>query len=233
MIPAIITNNFEEIKEKMKLAGPYVKWIQIDVGDGEFVPNKTFLDLARFSEIKTSLKKEAHLMVKDPENYIEQCKEGGFQRIIFHIEAIQIDTDKKQIDTDKNVIPSPDDHRDEESRGKALLVVEVIKEQGMEAGIALNPETEINIVESFVDKADIILFLGVNPGFSGQKFQPQIIQKIKILRDKYPDINIAVDGGMNPETAKKAVQAGANIIVSASYVWESGNIEKAIEELKT
>lgn len=216
VILAIITDNFEEIKEKMKLAEPYAKWIQIDVGDGEFVPNKTFLDLDRFSEIETPLEKEAHLMVKDPKNYIERCEEGGFQRVIFHIEAIQTDTDKGR--TGADFVPE---------------IIEDIKSKGMEAGIALNPETPIEAAEPFIDKTDVILFLGVNPGFSGQKFLPEVASKIKILRQKYPDVNIAIDGGMNPENAKKAIEAGANIIVSASYIWGSGDVGGAIEELKS
>lgn len=207
VIPAIIAKNFEEVKEKIKLVEPYVKWVQLDIMDGKFVPNVTWNspeDL-RGEEFKVSL--EVHLMIEEPEKYAEKWIDAGAKRIIFHIEA----TSEPQ------------------------RIIHVCCEKDVEVGVAINPETSIEVLEVLkldFNNIDIVLVLGVFPGFGGQEFKPEVLPKIRALRKMYPDLTIGVDGGMNPETARQVVQAGANIIVAGSYVFGSKNTEKAIEELK-
>jgi ribulose-phosphate 3-epimerase len=101
-----------------------------------------------------------------------------------------------------------------------------------ELGIAINPETPVSILDSFINDIDLVLLMAVNPGKAGQVFQEKVIPKISALRQKYPDVKIEIDGGVNPQNAKKLAQAGANILVAGSSVFESANIEEAINQLK-
>lgn len=211
VIPAILASDFSEVKEKIKLVEPYVKWVQLDVADGKFVPNTTWNnpdDLKGHAE-EFGVSLEAHLMISEPENSIAEWINAGVNRIIFHIEAAK----------------------------NPQTLISICKKGGVEAGAALNPETNVEQLKStggfdYGKWLDMILVMGVNPGFGGQEFKPEVIAKIHKLRGTYPGITIGVDGGMRPETAKKVVGAGANTIVAGSYIFGSDDVKKAIEELK-
>lgn len=210
IIPAIIAKNFEEVKKKIKLVEPYVKWVQLDIMDGKFVPNVTWNNPADLRNESFEINLEAHLMISEPEKYIESWITAGIKRIIFHIEAAS----------------------------KPEEIIKMCREKGVQAGVAMNPETPYQSLCSgtgqtpLIELVDMVLVLGVSPGFGGQKFKPEVISKIQALREANPHLTIGVDGGMNPETAKLVIDAGANVIVAGSYIYESENIEKAIDELK-
>jgi len=210
VIPAIISKSFEELKEKVKLVEPYVEWTQLDVMDGIFVDNTTWPYRAGknnpsdLKNLKTSLKLEVHLMVNKPEEVIDDWIKSGVQRIIFHYKA-----------TDKH--------------GE---IIEKIKEAGLEVGLALNPETSLEVVDQFIDNLDLILIMTVNPGWGGQEFLEEQLGKIKQLRNKYQDVKIEVDGGVSLETVPKIIKTGANFLAVGSAIFKSNNIKETIWKLK-
>lgn len=204
VIPTILVKDFKELKEKIKLVESHVKWVQLDVMDGIFVDNTTWNNPSDLKNLEIGLKLEAHLMIEEPENYIDEWIKSGVKRIIFHYEA-----------TDK--------HRE---------IIEKIKKAGLEVGLALNPETSIDVVDNFIKDLDLILIMTVNPGWGGQEFLEKQLGKIKQLRNKYQDVKIEVDGGISLETAPKVIKAGANLLAVGSVIFESDNIKETIWKLK-
>ena len=208
VIPAIIAHDFFELEEKIKKVEAYADWVQLDVMDGQLVDNVTWYnseDLKKIDpEILSKINLEAHLMVYKPEKTLDQWINSGIKRIIFHYEAT---------------------HR------KAELIEE-IKKAGLEVGLALDMVTPANFIDSFVSSLDMVLVMTVKPGKGGQVFQESMLSKIKSLRQKYPDLPIAVDGGINLESGKKCLEAGASILCAGSYIFDSPNIAEAINDLK-
>lgn len=212
IIPAILINSFEEFDKKVRAVEPYTIWVQLDVADGDFAPSKTWGDPVMLHDYDTSVFIEAHLMVEAPELVIDDWitgraeeKDSGMRRIYFHYEA----TEKHQ------------------------ELIKKIKDAGKEAGIALLPETPLELIMPFQNQLDAVLIFAGNLGFYGGEFNESVLDKISELRKINPNVIIEVDGGMNPETAKKAVEAGANVIVSGGYIWgHKEGPQKAIEELK-
>jgi len=204
VIPTIIAKDFNELQEKIKKVESFVDWVQIDVMDGQFVENITWNEPTDLKKIETSLNLEVHLMIKEPEKYINQWISSGVKRIVFHIEA----TDKIR------------------------EVIDQIKQAGLGVGLAINPETPIEAVDQFIDQLDLVLVMTVNPGQGGQEFLKQNLGKIKQLRAKYKRVKIGVDGGINLETAPEAVQSGANLLASGTAIFKSDNIEQTVNTLK-
>ncbi len=219
LIPAINTDSFEEVKRQIKLVEPFVNpavggasWVQLDIADGTFTKNTIWHSPEDLVGLETTLKIEAHLMIADIEERLENWLIAPIQRIIFHLETSK----------------DPD------------FVIDECKKAGKEVGIAIGPDTPWTQLVPFLKKVDLIQILGVYPGLAGQKFQEDCFDKIRHLRKECPNCIIEVDGGMDKETAKKAIDAGANIIVAATAIFSAkggpasgwDNIKKAIEELK-
>ncbi|PIR07445.1 ribulose-phosphate 3-epimerase [Candidatus Jorgensenbacteria bacterium CG11_big_fil_rev_8_21_14_0_20_38_23] len=213
IIPAINTDSFEELKRRIKLVEPFVNpvpprreagWVQFDIADGTFTKNTTWHNAEDLLSLKTFPNIEVHLMINNIEERIEEWLIAPVKRIIFHLEAAK----------------NPD------------FVIEKCRKAGKEVGIAINPDTPWTKLVPYFQKADLFQVLGVYPGLAGQKFQEECFDKITHLRKQCKNCIIEVDGGMNKETAKKVVEAGADIIVAASAIFDSRDIKKAIEELK-
>ncbi len=204
VIPAIIAKGFEELKEKIKRIEPYVKWVQFDAIDGEFANNHSWNNPEDLKQLKTNLKLEAHLLIKNPELVIDNWVSSGVSRIVFHYSS----TEKHQ------------------------EIIEKVKKAGLEVGIAINPEISIEVVDQYINQLDLVLVMTVNPGWSGQGFMEDMLGKIEQLRSKYPDVKIGVDGGVSIETAPKIIKAGADVLFSGSAVLNSQNIEETIRQLK-
>ncbi len=201
--PSILSADFGKINEEIASVEDHVELIHLDVMDGHFVPNITF-GQAVIKCLKTKLPMDCHLMIDNPGRYIEQFAKAGVSVLTVHQEVC------------------PHLHR----------VIQQIKSVGVKAAVSLNPSTPIDSLADVLDDLDMVLIMSVNPGFGGQKFILQALDKIRKLREMKPDLDIEVDGGINAETAKMCIEAGANILVSGSYIFKAEDRLKAIESLR-
>lgn len=208
--PSILSADFsrlgEEVKDVEKGGADY---IHIDVMDGHFVPNITIGPLiVEAIRPVTSLPFDVHLMIEDPDRYIPQFIKAGADIITVHVEAT------------KHL------HR----------TLHMIKEQGIHAGVAINPATPVEMIRETLSYVDLVLLMTVNPGFGGQSFIPEVlekIQKVKQWKDEYGyNFDIEVDGGINPETARKCVAMGANVLVAGSSIYNQKDRQKAILDIR-
>lgn len=200
---SILSANFGELNKEIKAIEKHVDMLHVDVMDGHFVPNLT-IGPPVVRHIETKLPMHCHLMVTGPENMIEGFAKAGAERISFHHEAVR--------------------HHHK--------MIQSIKALGVKAGIALNPATPVWSLEDIIDDLDFVLLMSVNPGFGGQKFILETLDKITMLREMKPDLDIEVDGGVNDKTAPKIIEAGANILVSGSYLFGSKNRAEAVKKLR-
>ncbi|MBN8511571.1 MAG: ribulose-phosphate 3-epimerase [Rickettsiales bacterium] len=206
--PSLLSANLASISSELhNLEKAGADMIHVDVMDGNFVPNITFGPII-VSTIKEncSLPIDVHLMIEQPEKWIHQFAKAGADILTIHPESTK--------------------HLDR--------TIDEIKSHGTKAGISLLPTTSINILEYIIDKIDLILVMTVNPGFSGQKFMHNQLKKIGAISQltKGTDIILAVDGGINDETAKLCTQSGANMLISGNYIF-SGNYKEKIKKLKS
>lgn len=203
IISAILTNSSDEFEKTIRLIEPYSDRVHLDIADGIFVSNKTISGYSELDLISTNLKFDVHLMVKNPLDQLSYWNNPKANRFIIHIESENVaETIKKFRSMNKTI------------------------------GLTLNPNTSINDIEPFINLVDFIQFMTVNPGFQGGEFVDNVVDKIRNFHEKYPELILAVDGGINPVTAKKLANIGISIFVSGSFILKSEDVGKAIEELK-
>ena len=208
LVPTLLTTSFAEFKAKLAKLDDYFDLAQIDCADGEFVKNKTFYDVDKIKSLIFSSDLELHLMVLNPLKEIKKWQNyKKVKKIFFHYEAVKNDK-------------------------KILGLIDYLKNHKIQAGLAINPETRFEKIKKFLPILDLILVLGVKPGFGGQKFQPKVLNKIKQIRQSFLKIDIEVDGGVNLENAKEIVQAGANILAAGSLFNDVRNINKLEKLIK-
>lgn len=191
--PSILAADFGELAKQIKLTEENgAKYLHLDVMDGAFVPSISF-----GMPVIKSLRKisgqifDVHLMIENPDRYLEDFKAAGADIITVHAEAT------------KHL------HR----------TVTKIKELGLKAGVSINPATPLSAIELVLSEVDMVLIMSVNPGFGGQKFIPLTLDKIRKLREMAPDLDIEVDGGVNKDNVSELVKAGANILVAGTAVF--------------
>lgn len=226
--PSILSGDFGHLSdEARRVEQSGADGVHIDVMDGHFVPNLTLGPKAVLA-IRKAVPKfflDVHLMIYNPFDYVERFVEAGADRITFHFEATE--------DVEETL--------------------QYIRRCNRKAGLAFRPETSFAMIPKYLDQCDLILLMTVSPGFGGQVFMPEVLEKVKLTRegcnrrrirqgglvadgarpaDALPPFDIQVDGGINEETAKLCVEAGANVLVSGTYLWAGGDLKKGVERLR-
>lgn len=205
VIPGMLEKDFAEVLRKYNLVKKLVDWVHIDILDNTLIANETFNDFDRYKEISGKVNLEAHLMVSDPARYVQPLVDAGFKRLIAQIEG----------DTVREFIH------------EARIA-------GVEVGVAIDGLTSYEQLEPYLDQVDCVLVMMYRMGFSGQKFQPEQLEKIRKIKKDHPDLPVEVDGGTDDKSAPQSVKAGATRLASTSYLfWKNeGRIKEAIEKLK-
>ncbi|WP_347860635.1 ribulose-phosphate 3-epimerase [Salimicrobium sp. PL1-032A] len=209
--PSILASDFAHLSAEIKdVEEKGADYIHVDVMDGKFVPNISIgIPVVEAIRPITSLPLDVHLMIENPENYVEAFAEAGASIITIHQEA------------------TAHIHR----------TLQLIKNHGVKTGVVINPGTPVEVLKPVLREADLVLIMSVNPGFGGQDFIPETLEKIEKLNEWRNEedtftYEIEVDGGVNEETASKCKQAGADVLVAGSAIFKSDDREKAIENIR-
>jgi ribulose-phosphate 3-epimerase len=189
-VPAILTSDPVELEKLVRQAESFTDYVQLDIMDGRFVPSRS-VSCEQVAALKTRLRWEAHLMMLHPEECLEAFRAAGAEKIVFHYEATT----------------SPES------------VIRRIKELGLPAGLAVNPETPVNVIEHLAGELDGVLFLSVNPGFYGARFIPAVLDKIRAFRRSHPCLETGIDGGIKPNNILEIARTGVDVIYIGSAVF--------------
>ncbi|MFH1768189.1 MAG: ribulose-phosphate 3-epimerase [Candidatus Omnitrophota bacterium] len=201
IIPAILTDDKDEFVKMLSVCKKFAPYLQIDVMDGQFVPSCS-VDMKSLVGLKSPLGCEAHLMVNDPLPWIDVFKEFGAERIIFHYEIV--------FDRER--------------------VINRIRQKGLSAGLAVNPDSKIEDFRYLIDKIDLVLFMSVVPGFYGAKFIPSVLDKIKEFKRLYPAKKTAIDGGIKIDNVKEVFDIGIDHICVGSAVLKAVSPQDAYKQ---
>jgi len=209
--PSILSADFADLKSDIYMVNESeADWFHVDIMDGVFVPNISFgMPVLKSINEYATKKLDVHLMIVNPEKYIKKFAELGSNTLTIHYEVSK-DTLSESINT--------------------------IKTNGMKAGVAINPDTDISVLDKYIQEIDLVCVMGVFPGFSGQKFIEATYERCKAVKELIEKYNsktlIEVDGGVTIDNAKKLIDCGADVIVSGSHVFKAENPKEIISKLK-
>ena len=209
--PSLLSADFSNLNKDIEMVNESeADWFHLDIMDGHFVPNISF-GIPVVKSIKKYAKKtlDVHLMIKNPEDYIEKFIEVGADIITIHVEACKENT---------------------------AHILREIKQKNIKAGLAINPNTDYRVIEDYINLIDVVCLMGVFPGFGGQKIIDSTFQRCKeihkIIVNNTGKCHLQVDGGVTAENANKLLESGANVLVAGSYVFHSNDPKKSISMLK-
>ncbi len=229
IIPAIMPSTFEELENMVSRVRGLVPEVQIDIMDGSFVPSQSWpytvsggldVELTRLKQTGLPLWDEMYfevdLMVARPKEYITKWIDVGAQRIIVHIEST---------DVPREIITLIDAYKKEEREYEGMPPLEI--------GFALSIDTPLDALSSYIHRIDVVQLMGIERiGYQGEPFDERVIKRVHHLREEYPHLIISVDGGVSKVTAPQLISAGADRLVSGSAIFESGNIQEALQQLR-
>jgi ribulose-phosphate 3-epimerase len=203
VVPAILTNTRENLLDMAETCSGFCNYVQIDIMDGKFVPSKS-ITIEDLRGVRFPTKSEAHLMVNEPLEWVAAFKAAGSHRIIYHFEIQK-------------------DHPG---------VIDAIKKQNLEVGLAINPSTKIKDFDFLVDRVDCVLFMSVVPGFYGSKFIPEVLDKIKEFKKLYPNKCAGIDGGVKADNVSAVAKSGVDYICVGSAILKAANPKEAYLKIK-
>ena len=220
IIPAILPKSFEDLKNSLERVLGLTGSVQIDIVDGKYAGKPSWPFVGDNGEFRAMRREELgfpfwedfdfeiDLMCEDPFSYVKDWISAGAQRIVFHVETLDFDNDR--------------------------LALEQIRSEGLiEIGLAISIDTENEKLDELIPYADFIQIMGIDEvGFQKKPFEKHCIDKVRFFRDHYPELSISVDGGMNPDTARLVIDAGANRIIAGSYIFGGSDPQEAIENLR-
>jgi ribulose-phosphate 3-epimerase len=206
--PSILAADFSRLSDEIhRVEAAGADWIHCDIMDGHFVDNISFgPEIVGIVRGLTSLPLDVHLMIEHADHYVPRFVKAGANSITIHVER--------------------------EAKHDVGKTLRQIQDTGCRAGLTLNPETPFDLIEPFLDKIDLLLIMTVHPGFGGQPFRADQMQKVKRARSLKGEIDIEVDGGINAKTAKVSIENGANVLVAGTSIFHSNDYAKAIRELR-
>jgi ribulose-phosphate 3-epimerase len=202
IIPAVLTEDSNELSKMLQNAVHYTDYVQIDIMDGQFVPSRS-ISWTDIINVPSKPKWEAHLMVKSPENEIVNYQKAGADKVIFHFEAT----------------PQP------------WKSIEVARKLNIKIGMAFNPETSVSAILALVEKVDSVLFLSVNPGYYGAKYIPEVLNKVRDLHFLKPNLLLSIDGGINEKNLLEVAASGLNDICVGSGIFRQPDPAAAFRKL--
>jgi ribulose-phosphate 3-epimerase len=205
--PSILSADLAHLQKEVDSVAEHADWLQVDVMDGHFVPNLSF-GAPVIKHLKTTLPLDIHLMVENPADRIAEFAALKVSNITFHAEAVPDSAEREAL-------------------------IKTIHAAKATAGIAINPDTPVSEIDDVISAVDLVLVMSVQPGFGGQSFREEVLEKVRSLREAHPKLMIQMDGGINAETAAACREAGANNLVAGSSVFGAKDRAAAIQSLRS